>query len=104
MQAMHEMQGNPSEVRPQPDERQLAGCESNARACVAEQAAQKYQNDKQVSEFLREFMGLMGDHFGNLADEADAKERKEAAPAAAPGGGGGGGGARRPHPQFHMQD
>ena len=36
-----------------------------------------------MSEFLREFMGLMGDHFGNLADEADAKERKEAAPAAA---------------------
>ncbi len=63
---------------------------NQTRARLAEQAAQKYQGDKQVSEFLREFMGLMGDHFGNLADEADAKERKEAAPAAAPGGGGGG--------------
>ena len=51
---------------------------NQTRARLAEQAAQKYQGDKQVSEFLREFMGLMGDHFGNLADEADAKERKEA--------------------------
>ena len=45
---------------------------NQTRARLAEQAAQKYQGDKRVSEFLREFMGLMGDHFGNLADEADA--------------------------------
>lgn len=43
-----------------------------------EAATKKYANDKQVTEFLREFMGLMGDHFSNLADDADAKAAQEA--------------------------
>ena len=45
-------------------------------------ASAKYANDPEIKEFLREFMGLMGDHFGNLADEAD-KKAQEAAPAQA---------------------
>eukprot|EP01046_Picozoa_sp_COSAG06_P028365 COSAG06_NODE_2549_length_6687_cov_142.924256_1_plen_372_part_00 len=43
-----------------------------------EAASKKYKDDKQVSEFLREFMGLMGDHFSNLADDADRKAKDEA--------------------------
>jgi hypothetical protein len=44
----------------------------------AEAASKKYANDKQVTEFLREFMGLMGDHFSNIADDKDRKEKEEA--------------------------
>ena len=42
-----------------------------------EAASKKYKNDKYISEFLKEFMGLMGDHFSNLADDADSKAQKE---------------------------
>ena len=47
-------------------------------------AAAKYANDKEITEFLREFMGLMGDHFGNLADADDERKKKEVAEATGP--------------------
>eukprot|EP01051_Picozoa_sp_SAG22_P000895 SAG22_NODE_29_length_28404_cov_23.294153_16_plen_338_part_00 len=40
------------------------------------EAAKKYEGNPMVTEFLKEFMGLMGDHFHNIAEE---KEKEEAA-------------------------
>ena len=49
-------------------------------------ASAKYANDPEIKEFLREFMGLMGDQFGNLADEQDKKEKEKIAAKAAAAG------------------
>ena len=40
------------------------------------EAAKKYEGNPMVTEFLKEFMGLMGDHFHNIAEE---KEKEDAA-------------------------
>jgi hypothetical protein len=43
-----------------------------------EAASKKYADDKMITEFLREFMGLMGDHFSNLAEDSESKAKEEA--------------------------
>ena len=40
------------------------------------EAAKKYEGNPMVTQFLKEFMGLMGDHFHNIAEE---KEKEDAA-------------------------
>merc|ERR1712179_672997 len=39
------------------------------------QAAEKYKDNQAVQHFMKEFTGIMGSHFTNIADQKDVKSK-----------------------------